>query len=81
METLVSMSTQTPISLAGLEDALLGPGPNYAIAARVGDRLAEMFVLIFEKQHQRTLLGHVSSEQLQRRLQFVLESPVIALAD
>src|SRR5580704_8475881 len=47
---------------------LLRPGRNHAVAARVRDRLPQMLVLIFEKQHQRALLCHVSSEQFHRRL-------------
>src|SRR5580704_5914634 len=51
---------------------LLRPGRNHAVAARVRDRLPQMLVLIFEKQHQRALLRHVSSEQFHRRLQVVV---------
>jgi hypothetical protein len=51
---------------------LLRPGRNRAVAARVRDRLPQMLVLIFENQHQRALLRHVSSEQFHRRLQVVV---------
>ena len=51
---------------------LLGPGRNHAVTARVRDRLPQMLVLIFENQHQRALLRHVSSEQFHRRLQVVV---------
>src|SRR5439155_3035026 len=52
--------------------SLLRPGRNHAVAARVRDRLPQMLVLIFENQHQRALLRHVSSEQFHRRLQVVV---------
>jgi len=39
-----------------LFSALLGPGRNLAVAARAGDRLPQMLVLVFENQHQRALL-------------------------
>src|SRR5258707_13847201 len=51
---------------------LLGPGRNHAVAARVRDRLLQMLVLIFENEHQRALLRHVSSEQFHLRLQVVV---------
>src|SRR6266851_8670468 len=51
---------------------LLRPGRNHAVAARVRDRLPQMLVLIFDNQHQRALLRHVSSEQFHRRLQVVV---------
>src|SRR5580704_8018720 len=51
---------------------LLRPGRNHAVGARVGDRLPQMLVLIFENQKERALLRHVSSEQFHRRLQVVV---------
>src|SRR5215471_21136540 len=40
---------------------LLRPRRDHAIAARVCDRLPQMLVLIFENEHERALLRHISS--------------------
>src|SRR5580704_14593351 len=68
-KTLDTSAARRPDHPAAL---LLRPGRNHAVAARVRDRLPQMLVLIFEKQHQRALLRHVSSEQFHRRLQVVV---------
>src|SRR5262245_33492334 len=41
-----------------------GPGRRDAVAARVGDRLAEVFVGVGEQQHVHAARGHLAAEQL-----------------
>jgi len=55
----------------GDRHSYLDQGGTTPLLARVCDRLPQVLVLIFENQHQRALLRHVSAEQFHRRLQVV----------
>src|SRR5204862_4204481 len=65
---------QTPQSLF-----LLRPWRYDTVGARIGDRLAEVLMLVPEKEADGTFLGHISAEHFHRRLQVgVRESPSMA---
>src|SRR5438067_9438839 len=48
---------------------LLRPWRYDTVGARIGDRLAEVLVLVSEKEADRIFLGHIPAEQYHRRLQ------------
>src|SRR5205823_14765751 len=48
---------------------LLRPWRYDTVGARIGDRLAEVLVLVPEKEADRIFLGHIPAEQFHRRLQ------------